>query len=170
MFITLHAYYALLCIDASNAALKYLACKRSIEVKEIITQAMWSWDCCWYRLTPAQENLHILWLGWLALASNLQKWNRLHSTKQTGMHWQGGLACASQELTFHTFGTGLLSSHNHSICVLNFIYPLNSMEYDDYQKTNKSITKYILMLNIELLRKFKPNESRRNLSNFLLSA
>jgi hypothetical protein len=32
--------HVILCIDAGNAALKYLACNRSIEVKEYITQAM----------------------------------------------------------------------------------------------------------------------------------
>jgi hypothetical protein len=46
--------------------------------------------------------------------------------------------CCSQELAFHTFGTGLnflfSKSHNHSICIISFIYPLNGMDYDGYQK------------------------------------
>jgi hypothetical protein len=46
----------------------------------------------------------------------------------------------ASQLTFHKFGTGLTlySSHNHSISIPSFIYPLKSMEYDG-SITNKSI-------------------------------
>ncbi len=56
---------------------------------------------------------------------------RLVQWKQTAMHRQGAyMINASQERKFHKYGTKSLfySSHNHSICILSFIYLLNSME------------------------------------------
>jgi hypothetical protein len=63
-------------------------------------------------LTPGQhlekQNLHIVWLRWLALASNLQKGKKGYIV-QTNCHASTGQSrdkYASQGLAFHKFGTG----------------------------------------------------------------
>jgi hypothetical protein len=115
------------CIDAGNAALKYLVGHRSIKVNEIITPCardpeIFAGD----RLAPAQENLHTVCLWWLALLKSEKKKDKGYVV-QTNCHTSTG------------------QSHGFHFCIaptiilivfllLSFIYPVYSMEYDDHQR------------------------------------